>query len=369
MNYKDKCGEFEEMMGVPVKGAAQQRNEYIDFLRGIGAVGIIAIHTAFWSGQSYTPPWFWNLTLFLDVPIFFYLSGWGSSYRKNNIILVAKSLLSIWHKWVFFVSILAIFCFVSKWSPASFQGVSDIGDLANNYMFNVSIPGFCVVAGSIWFMPIYAVVVFVNSVILTFIQKSDNKGEAQNAYMWLLLALFVWISFGKYFLGLDITYFCFYGFFWMMGYQRRGKANGIKSFLAAILLCVLGIYLFSAIQGIPLYDIQSAKFPPTLKYGSASMISILIAKFMEQYISKYNKVLVHIGKNAIFYYFGQGVGSSLSYSFISVVSIEFWPLKWLLTFMFNVAVTTMIAEFLALFYRKFCDCIRAFCKDTRVTEQ
>ena len=31
MNYKDKCGEFEEMMGVPVKGAAQQRNEYIDF--------------------------------------------------------------------------------------------------------------------------------------------------------------------------------------------------------------------------------------------------------------------------------------------------------------------------------------------------
>ena len=150
-------------MGVPVTGAAQQRNEYIDFLRGIGAVGIIAIHTAFWSGQSYTPPWFWNLTLFLDVPLFFYLSGWGSSYRKSNI---------------FFVSTLAIFCFISKWSPAYFQGVSDIGDLANNYMFNVSIPGFCVVAGSIWFMPIYAVVVFVNSVILTLIQKSDNKGEA-----------------------------------------------------------------------------------------------------------------------------------------------------------------------------------------------
>jgi len=30
-------------------------NSYIDFLRGIAALGIIAIHTAFWAGQSYTP--------------------------------------------------------------------------------------------------------------------------------------------------------------------------------------------------------------------------------------------------------------------------------------------------------------------------
>ena len=54
-----------------------KRNEYIDYLKGIASIGIIAIHTAFWSGQSYTPEWFWNLTLLLDVPFFFYLSGWG----------------------------------------------------------------------------------------------------------------------------------------------------------------------------------------------------------------------------------------------------------------------------------------------------
>lgn len=41
-----------------------KRNEYIDYLRGIASIGIIAIHTAFWSGQSYTPEWFQNLTLF-----------------------------------------------------------------------------------------------------------------------------------------------------------------------------------------------------------------------------------------------------------------------------------------------------------------
>lgn len=41
-----------------MKQSEQIRNNYIDFLRGIAAIGIIAIHTAFWGGQSYTPEWF-----------------------------------------------------------------------------------------------------------------------------------------------------------------------------------------------------------------------------------------------------------------------------------------------------------------------
>lgn len=53
-----------------------ERNDYIDFLRGVAVIGIVAIHTAFWAGQSYTPEWFWNLTLFLDVPFsFFFQDG------------------------------------------------------------------------------------------------------------------------------------------------------------------------------------------------------------------------------------------------------------------------------------------------------
>ena len=82
-----------------------ERNNYIDFLRGIASIGIIAIHTAFWSGQSYTPEWFWNLTLLLDVPFFFYLSGWASSYKKSDIKKTCKSILDIWCKWIFFSSV------------------------------------------------------------------------------------------------------------------------------------------------------------------------------------------------------------------------------------------------------------------------
>ena len=59
-------------------------NEYIDYLKGIASIGIIAIHTAFWSGQSYTPEWFWNLTPRLDVPIFLYLARWGGAIFKKE---------------------------------------------------------------------------------------------------------------------------------------------------------------------------------------------------------------------------------------------------------------------------------------------
>ena len=70
-----------------------KRNEYIDYLKGIASIGIIAIHTAFWSGQSYTPEWFWNLTLLLDVPFFFYLSGWYSRILRCRWIYMVFTTL------------------------------------------------------------------------------------------------------------------------------------------------------------------------------------------------------------------------------------------------------------------------------------
>lgn len=84
-----------------------------------------------------------------------------------------------------------IFCFsgisvlfFSHFFPFSFEGVSDIKDLFQNYMFNVSIPGFCVVAGSIWFLPCYFVLIFVNAIIMTilegFARTTENKKTSGN---------------------------------------------------------------------------------------------------------------------------------------------------------------------------------------------
>lgn len=331
----------------------QTRNNYIDFLRGIAALGIIAIHTAFWGGQGYTPAWFQNLTLFLDVPFFFYLSGWASSYRRSDITKTGKGLLKIWFKWIFFITVAAVFCAVSVHLPYTFQGVTDIRDLANNYMFTVSISGFPVVAGSIWFMPYYMVVLLVNAAIMMIIERSAEPSELKKTYMWLLLAAFIWIIYGKYAFGLDLTYFLFYSFFWMLGVNRLGRCAKPQQLILCIGACIAGVVITSYLQGLPLYDIQSAKFPPSLKYGFVSMVAILIAKYFDGRREKYNKFLLHIGKNVIWYYFGQGIGSSINFYVINLVSIENWFLKWLVTYAINVVITIAVSESLAAGYKYF----------------
>lgn len=331
--------------------SAPTRNEYIDFLKGIAAIGIIAIHTAFWYGESYVHPWFKNLTLFLDVPFFFYLSGWGSSYRKSSITRTAKGIGSIWCKWIYFVSVLALFCYVSQWLPHPFEGVSDLRDLVNNYMFNVSFPGFKVVGGSIWFMQHYIVVVLINTVVVSQIECRGGIEYWLKGYTVALGAAFIWVIYGKTLLGLDLRYFLFYSFFWMLGRNRMGAARTHKTFFLSLSLVVFGVLLTTYLQDLPLHDIQSAKFPPSLKYGFVSMPAILIAKRFEPHMLHTNKWIRHIGRNAIFYYFAQGVGSSLNLYAVQAIQIESWIVKWIVTFLINLLVTTILAESLRKSYR------------------
>lgn len=330
-----------------------KRNGYIDFLRGIAAINIIAIHTAFWGGEGYVPVWFKNLTLVLDVPFFFYLSGWASSYRKSSVVKICKSLWGIWLKWIFFISALEVFCKISEAFSVSFQGVSSLWKLLNNYVFHVSTPGFPVVAGSMWFMPYYFLVVFVNSILMERLETTENTEKYKMNYMALLLVFFAILGFVKCNVMNVMMYFLFYSFFWMMGMNRTGKVKSLRTLLAALVVIAAGICLTSYIQNMNIVDIQSAKFPPTLKYGFVSMISILVAKYFEGKYTWNCKFIEHIGKNAIFYYFGQGIGSSLNYYVVgALVGLNFWLQKWLITFFINIAITVCISELLACVYRK-----------------
>lgn len=81
----------------------KERNHLIDVLRGITAINIIIIHTVWWSGIGYIPDWVRNIVLLLDVPMFFFLAGWSSSFTKA--IHTFKGLLENQKKWLFYVSI------------------------------------------------------------------------------------------------------------------------------------------------------------------------------------------------------------------------------------------------------------------------
>ena len=60
--------------------------------------------------------------------------------------------------------------------------------------------------------------------------------------------------------------------------------------------------------------------------------------------------ITHIGRNAIFYYFAQGIGSSLNYYVVDILQMSNWFVKWCITFSVNVIITVCIAELLRKLY-------------------
>lgn len=81
----------------------KNRNYYIDNIRGLATISVVFIHTVFWSGSLYVPEYMRNLSLLIDVPIFFLLTGMLMSVVKNinPIKQVTKLIFS------FFILVLA----------------------------------------------------------------------------------------------------------------------------------------------------------------------------------------------------------------------------------------------------------------------
>lgn len=53
----------------------REGDSYLYCMKALCICGIVFIHTAFWSETDYVPNWVRNLSLLLDVPAFFFITG------------------------------------------------------------------------------------------------------------------------------------------------------------------------------------------------------------------------------------------------------------------------------------------------------
>lgn len=102
----EKCMRVDKVPG--------NRDRKIDLYRGIAAIGVISIHTAFWSGEGYVPQWFQSVTLLVDVPYFFFIAGKSARFHVGQVFHAFRSLCRLWIKWIFAVSVLAVVCLFFK---------------------------------------------------------------------------------------------------------------------------------------------------------------------------------------------------------------------------------------------------------------
>lgn len=323
---------------------SKNRNYYIDFLRGLAAINIIIIHTAFWSGSSYVPSIIQSITLLLDVPFFFFLSGWSFSYVKSGIKNI-KGIFSIQEKYFLFLILYTIILLIFSREEVS------ILNFINQFFYKRIIEPelLPVVMSSLWFLPVYVIVTGIFSFIISFINK-QNHDEYYLILLMLCLIGFIYTQLGYNFLYLSRN-FLFYGFFYVFGFiSRNYRITNFRGLIIILFIILISIVGFKEIFNSNILIVQKLKFPPHIIYLLLSMIGIVIAIYMKGIILvENNNPIVKIGQKAIFYYFGQGISSSLLYLFVDKLNYR-WYFKFLICIFINIILAIIISESLYRLY-------------------
>lgn len=310
-----------------------KRDLYIDVVKGFATLSIIFIHTVFWSGQFYVPSEVRRLSLLIDVPVFFFLSGLTSSGKiEKNIIRLTKLQIT----YIIFVTQVFI---ITSLINQNFN-IQTLGNWwIHNYSSSKSLD---VVMGSTWYLKIYFIMVFFGVLALRFCNPKQIKVLIFTLLM--LYLYFCFINYPKENIGYVIAYLIMFL-----------TASQIRNYFIPKIGIIIGYGFLLIISGLlylnfgnEIFVISMHKFPPDIIYFSASLYSLFTIMVLKGRL-KFNKsnFLTYVGQNAIFYYFAQGISSSILYLIVNQTKdLMPWYLLLPITFTLNVLMAMGIAEIL-----------------------
>lgn len=320
------------------------RDYYLDFLRGLAVINVIIIHTAFKSGASYVPTFIQSITLLLDVPFFFFLAGWSYAYVRSSIKNM-KGLIKLQKQYFFFLIIYTIILLI--FTP---KDVSSLNFIHNFFYINkINSALLPVVMGSIWFMPVYFSVSLIFPIIIDILSKKKDENLCFILLIICLLGfMYTQLGYNFFYISKNIL---FYGFFYVLGFASKNyKITSLKWLSIILILILILIQAFVHIFNVDIMVIQKLKFPPHIIYLLISMIAIVISLYIKDKIEIHrNNFIAKIGKNAIFYYFAQGISSSLLYFIVNKFNCQ-WYFKFLVFILFNIILAIFISDSIRKMY-------------------
>lgn len=341
-----------------------KRDLYIDFAKGIATLSIIFIHTAFWSGQFYIPTEVRVFSLVFDVALFYALSGITSG---NNVEKTLYRLLKLQITYMIFVTFLffvdyffKVFglsffglealqnfysTFGSKYVPQNISYQPQWQNLGNWYLHQYSnADTFPVVMGSFWYLKVYYILTVLGVLIFRFFPKHINWFIGICIGLTLLFNIYPWM----YPSG-QVGYVCFYMAVFLIAHQLKGTK--IPNFGIPILYGIVAvalIWMFWYYGTEIFYKMNKQKFPPKLPYIIWTLFSLttLFVFYNRLKISK-NNFITYIGNNAIFFYFAQGMSSSIIYFAVVALKDQMnWVMLMILMYLLNVILAVILAKFL-----------------------
>lgn len=305
------------------------RSHYIDNIRGIATISVIFIHTVFWSGMSYVPEYIRNISLFIDVPIFFLLTGF--ILRISNNFDPLKQIAKLIIPFTLLVCAYQLFFL-------DFNLEKILLSLSANAAILEKFP---VVNGSYWFIPIYIVSLLIAHTLIRYYKKS--------AYLLITLSILYYIieyffgfSINIYLQGASIDTLLFFTSLIIIGFFFYEKNIIFLYSLGGGILAYIMLYIYDNSS----FNLQSYKFPVGLPYVLASSISLFICLFLlykENFLHKTQIPLVnYIGKHSIYFYMSQGISSSLIYYYTEAFN-PFWLIKMIIAFSINLTLSCVIS--------------------------
>lgn len=341
-----------------------KRDLYIDFAKGFATISIIFIHTAFWSGQFYLPTEVRVFSLVFDVALFYALSGITSG---NNVEKTLYRLLKLQITYMIFVTFLffldyffkvfglTVFSFEwlkdfystfgSKYVPASISAEPQWQVLGNWYLHEYSnCDTFPVVMGSFWYLKVYYILTVLGVLILRFFPKHINWFIGICAALTLIFNIFP-----QYYPSGQVGYVAFYMAVFLIAHKMRGKQ--IPAMIIPVLYCLVAaalVWMFWYYGSEIFYKLNKQKFPPKIPYIIWTLFS-LVTLFVFYNRLKINKpnFFTKVGQDAIFFYFAQGISSSLMYFIVVPLkdSMSWWWLV-LIIYPLNILLAVLISKFL-----------------------
>jgi fucose 4-O-acetylase-like acetyltransferase len=337
------------------------RDLYIDFAKGLATLSIIFIHTAFWSGQLYIPAEVRVFSLVFDVALFYALSGITSG---SNIEKTLYRLLKLQITYMIFVTFLffldyffkvfglAFFSlewlqsfystFGSKYAATNISIIPQWENLGNWYLHQyTNADTFPVVMGSFWYLRVYFILTVFGVLILRFFPKHINWFIGICIGLTLLFNILPEI----YPSG-QVGYVAFYMTVFLVANKMRGKTIPTKMIPVLYSIVALALtWMFWNYGNDIFYKINRNKFPPKIPYIIWALFSLvtLFVFYNRLKITK-ESFVTHIGKNAIFFYFAQGISSSLIYFLVVPLkeNMPWWVLM-ILIYVINIILAFIIS--------------------------
>lgn len=339
-----------------------KRDLYIDFAKGLATLSVILIHTVFWSGQFYVPTEVRVFSLLFDVVLFYALSGITSG---NNIEKTFYRLLKLQITFMIFVTFLFFLdyffkvfglqfftmdwlkdfysTFGGKYVPQNISTIPQWQNLGNWYLHQyTNADTFPVVMGSFWYLKVYFILTVFGVLIFKFFPRHINW------FIGLCVALTVFFNlFPQYYPSGQVGYVAFYLGVFLIAHQLKGKKIETKYLPVLYGLVAVALIAMFWTQGTEIfYKLNKQKFPPKWPYIIWTLFSIvtLFVFYNRLKITK-NNFITYIGNNAIFFYFGQGISSSLIYFFVVPLKDSMhWVILLVLAYVINVLLAVVIAE-------------------------